>query len=493
MRAIIYAGSNRIQITPVLPPEHFKVLRSKLSYQVPNVEFTNAYRNYGWDGLKCLLTKQQQAPLGCLYRTRSALKNLGYKVEIQFENASEATGKSTVCDLKLSDFQLKAVERAVKYRHCILEAPVRAGKTAIAGAIINRIGQTPVWVVSRGKDLVRQTKAALEGHLGRKVGIFSESKFEPSNIIVSSYQALSSAFGDKKYKKLSKKILDRNEAIKQAVHEAKILILDECHHAVAEQFPNVLKHFSSLNYQIGLSATPKPSNVPALQAEALLGAIVYKVSYAKLVEQKRLAQPIVCIYDLPLEWYASFLSEFADVYDANIVGNTQRNLFIAHLAKKVLSKGKSVYINVSRLAHGPILQELIPSSVFIYGDMKAEARQQIFQSLRNKELRCVVATVGKEGMNVPSLDVVINAEGQSGIVPTKQKMRSLTACEGKKVGVIIDFMDRGKFLKAHSKSRLKYYSSMPGFIIKRRKITKDFFGLEGHKWESLGARQAREN
>ena len=54
-------------------------------------------------------------------------------------------------------------------------------------------------------------------------------------------------------------------------------------------------------------------------------------------------------------------------------------------------------------------------------------------------------------------------------------MRSLTFSKDKKYGIIIDFMDKGKFLSDHSKTRQKQYNKIKGFKIKNKKIKKDFY------------------
>jgi hypothetical protein len=81
-------------------------------------------------------------------------------------------------------------------------------------------------------------------------------------------------------------------------------------------------------------------------------------------------------------------------------------------------------------------------------------------------------------LNLPKLEAVINAEGYKSSVVTTQKMRSLTASEGKAHGIIIDFLDKGKDLRDHSDMRKQKYHSFDGFIVKEREVTKNHFDLE---------------
>jgi superfamily II DNA or RNA helicase len=126
---------------------------------------------------------------------------------------------------------------------------------------------------------------------------------------------------------------------------------------------------------------------------------------------------------------------------------------------------------------------MIPGSVFVQGSMASSIRKGIYQALQDKTIHCVIATVGKEGLNLPKLDAVINAEGMRSRLASRQKMRSLTAAEGKKYGLIIDFIDKGKYLRKHARKRLALYKGMTGFKVQIKKVSKDLFPMEGSRWQ----------
>jgi hypothetical protein len=89
--------------------------------------------------------------------------------------------------------------------------------------------------------------------------------------------------------------------------------------------------------------------------------------------------------------------------------------------------------------------------------------------------------VGKVGLNLPSLDAVINAEGYKARVGTIQKLRSLTASAGKHEGMVIDFIDCGKYLFDHSEERLQRYQTMRGVEIRRRVVPFSFSSEATHE------------
>ena len=66
--------------------------------------------------------------------------------------------------------------------------------------------------------------------------------------------------------------------------------------------------------------------------------------------------------------------------------------------------------------------------------------------------------VWKEGVDIPSLDCVINAAGGKSEIGTLQAIgRGLTKIEGKDETEIIDFLDPYKFLAQHAIMRLQIY------------------------------------
>lgn len=485
MVTTIHVGAVRLKVSPRLSPKEFSVVRKAFTYTVHNYQFTKHHIDYGWDGKKTLFFKDHSAPTGCLYRMQRILKDkLGKTVEVIYENDYDPKGTDQIHGFKLKKFQKKAVARAVKYRRGIIQAPVRAGKTAISAAILQRVGHTPAWLITNGKDLVTQTQADLEYHLKTPVGSFSEGRYKPGEITVTSYQAITRAISaataspKERGRPLKPETKQRNTEILNRVRESRVFIFDECHHALAPKNKKLLENMQSAGYVIGLSGTPQPDDTNKLELEAALGAIIFKVKYETLINDGRLARPMITIYKLPYKWYTTGLREYADIYESNVVQNLYRNLFIADVAKNLKKANKTTFIMIRKLAHGPILRALIPGSVFVHGKISSKRRKILYNALQERAIQCIIATVGKEGLNIPSLDAVINAEGMESSVSTLQKMRSLTASKGKKYGIMIDFLDRGKFLGKHSKSRIHLYEKMRNAKIKNRQVPPEFYETE---------------
>jgi len=477
----IEVGAIRLSVSPRLPLEDMRLLRKQFTYVMHNYKFTTQHKLYGWDGRKTVVYKNQTAPAGCLYRIRNFLeRKLHHTVVVNYKNDYKPCGNKTIYGLELQKFQKQAISRFIKYRRGIVEAPVRAGKTAIAAASLKRIGHYPAWVITYGKDLVHQTRKDLEYHLQMPIGMFSEGQYVPGKVIVTSYQAITRAISatKKKDSKLKKETKQRNLVLLKAIRSAKVFIFDECHHALAPKNRDLLNEMLAAGYVMGLSGTPKPDGTHKLELDAAIGSIIFKVKYETLIKHGRLARPMITLYKMPYRWYTTGLREFADVYESNIVQNLYRNLFIADVVKHLHKTHKTAFVMIRKLDHGPILRALIPRSVFVQGKISSDIRAGLYQSLQDKKVHCIIATVGKEGLNIPRLDAVVNAEGYKSSVTTMQKMRSLTATEGKKYGIVIDFMDRGKFLSKHSKRRQELYKKMGDIKLRIKQIPADFYQME---------------
>lgn len=473
-------GPHSLKVFPALQPGMREELGAELTFTVPNYIFTQAYKTFGWDGKKCLFYKDQTAPSGLARRIIKFFEENDCHVNVKYLKDYEALGSADLIGINLDAFQIKAINAAVENRYGIIHAPIRSGKTEISSGIIKRINQYPTWVVTSaaqgGREVVTQTQKNISLRLGVPVGLFSESRFEPADVVVTSYEALKHLI-PKKGHVISDRTLERNRSILESITSAKVLLLDECHHAFSQKSDKIIKLFKNIGYKIGLSGTPKPNGATKLEVEAGIGPIIAKGSFNALIKSGRLAKPLVFIYELPERWFPeyTYASEYSDIYWSRIVTNEHRNRFIAETANSLIKKQKRVYIIVRRKEHGRLIQQYIAESVYIEGDCETEKRKWYYSEINAGRLLCIISTVGKEGLNIPNLDAVINAEGLASPVATVQKMRSLTAAANKKYGIVIDFIDRGKYLYEHSIDRVRQYSKYKEFIVTKKLVPPNFF------------------
>jgi superfamily II DNA or RNA helicase len=459
-------------ISPYPTKEVSDYLYDKLRFRMNGYFYNPKYQAGIWDGFINLYKRRDHSfATGLVPRVTKLLQEANHDVQYEYFTDITPRGTGDVIGITLKDFQKTAVAKAVKYKYGIISAVIRSGKTAIIASMLSKIDHYPAFVITYGKDLVVQTRNEVEKFLGRKVGVFSESKFEPADIIVTSYNALVRVFS----KKVAEGTKERNNQIRKHMNATKVLILDESHCALTKKLSKVMDEFTNTGYRIGLSGTPKPGKKSMLELEAAIGPILFTVPFKKVIESGRIAQPVVIEYEMPYSWYQEYMTEYSDAYEVNIVRNELRNKFIADLVNKLTLQNKTCFIPVRKKYHGEILREMIPNSVYVYGDIESDIRKDLYDCLNSGSLKCIISTVGKLGLNIPNLSAVINAEGLEADTVTVQKMRSLTAAENKEYGLVIDFIDRGKYIYDHSKARSEKYHSLKGFTIHTVKVPQDYF------------------
>ena len=371
---------------------------------------------------------------------------------------------------------MEAVENAIEERYCVISAPVRAGKTAIIGMYLSKLQQYPALIITNGKDLVIQTQLDLKGYLQQPIGSFTESVYNPEQIVVTSYQALRRVFAKKAKNDNeedlpeSEEVTERNIKILEFLRKVKVLVLDECHHATSDKNKYFLEKMTAVGYKLGVSGTPKADHSRKLELESAVGPIVKRVKFKTLIETGRIAQPVVIMYDLPYAWFVQHLTDYPDLYQSNVVHNIYRNRFVSEIVEGLRKEGKTAFIMIRNLDHGPILKRLNPWKYLHKWEYAFKNTKKFVRGFTKKGNILYSGYCWQGRSNIPSLDAIINVEGLEGKVITQQKMRSLTASEGKTHGLIIDFLDKGKYLDNHSESRLGQYKHLGGFIIKCRKV-----------------------
>ncbi len=160
-------------IVTTIPDELKKQLLDDLKFRVDGYKFTYSYTQFNWDGYKSLFDLRSASfSTGLLKRVCKLLKEYGHNPIVEITNAFEPKGDNVIYSVQLYDFQKDAVEKALKNKYCIIDAPVRSGKTAIIASLISRLDNYPIIVVTYQSDLVLQTKLELEKLLRIKIGTF---------------------------------------------------------------------------------------------------------------------------------------------------------------------------------------------------------------------------------------------------------------------------------------------------------------------------------
>jgi len=467
------------QLIPLSPSkEIFEDLYNLLAYEVQHSFFIkatskNKYVREQWDGQQHLFSKASGKFLtGHLPIVLEVLKSSSIPYEIEDFRPIYTKGELLeLVGVEERPYQKDAVEAILKHKRGRIWARIRSGKTVLMTMVCARLNIFPFVIFCQSIDIAYQTKEKFQKFLPQvPVGIVGDGqcdiKFDGVTIIT--IQSAISAY-DKKYtlepkekKEVSLTKVAEKENVKKLIKEMKFVWVDESHHCSAASYRFVLTQIKEAEYIIGGSGTLFREDNTDLYIEGLVGPLIYEISYSDLIKGGFLVAPTIHLIKLPKNIGPSSKA-YTTIYKECIVENTLRNNIISRVVKNLMERGKSSMVLVSKIKHGEILQELIPSSIFLQGNDETDFRIKTFQDLKDKRLLCLITTLGDEGIDVQNLDVVVIAAGGKSAIKVFQRLRCLTPykteTEEKTSAIVVDFLDPYKYLKTHSNKRKRLYKS----------------------------------
>jgi superfamily II DNA or RNA helicase len=245
---------------------------------------------------------------------------------------------------------------------------------------------------------------------------------------------------------------------------APFIIIDECHTVASDTAYKVAMRCNAA-MRMGLSATPTREDGSEKKIFGACGALISQVTVNDLVDAGFLATPTFRLYR-PEPVSMTKWASFSEAYRMGIVANENRNELVVRAAITMLGEDRQVYVHVSRIGHGRRIASMIPDSVFCSGTTKN--RTEIIEQFKNGEIKCLISTLLKEGVDIPGINGLIYAAGGKSEVALIQTLgRSLRKKKDGGNAVIVDLLDSGnRHLKSHSEDRLDTLSRTYGKLFK---------------------------
>lgn len=453
----IVIQNNKIKFLDKIPPKLKKAMEIKYTYQIDGYQFTPAFKYRGWNG-KISLFKKDSLPLPYLNNFQSLLNCFNdyyrdkYFLDIEDKRVNKITQKvynTTFIenDVILRDYQIKAINTALKEKIGILALGCGAGKTLISTELIKKSNLRTLFLVNR-KELLTQTADVLRNYLGVNVGEMVEGNLNISNqITVASVQTIIA-------------ILKRNnnttKRLKLFMYNVQMVIFDEAQNiSDSGTYGKVSNELKNLVYSFGLTGTEWRTKNDTLEMNALCGFPIYKKTTAELEKEGYLV-PTTCFFvETP---YVTYNDEdnYHTLYQEYIAKNDKRNELIVNFVNK--NRDKKILVLTRLIDHGIILNEMIENSRLINGKTNTTERAKIFDEFKNsKDIVLVGSTkIFSSGINIPDLDIIINATGHKSSIDTIQIVgRVKRKSEGKIIGYYIDFHDEPLVFRKASKKRKK--------------------------------------
>ena len=353
-------------------------------------------------------------------------------------------------EIILRDYQVEAINNFLQNPQSLQEIATGAGKT-ITTATLSHITETHgrSLVIVPNKSLVTQTE---EDYIncGLDVGVyFGDRKELGKTHTICTWQSLNIL--DKKFKDGAAVL-----SLAEFLDGVSTIIIDEVHQAKAEVLKNLLtRNLRNAPIRWGLTGTIPKEKFEFEAIHASIGPVIGNITAKELQDKGVLSQCHVNIVQLlDTVEHRDYQSELK-----YLVTNQGRIEYIGKLLSNIKQTGNTLIL-VDRISAGEMLQELIPGSVFVKGDVKLKDRKEAYDDINEGTNAVVIATYGVAavGINIPRIfNLVLIEPGKSFVRVIQSIGRGVRKAKDKDFVQIWDITSTCKFAKRHLTQRKKFY------------------------------------
>jgi len=351
--AVTFSIGSRLVIEPGYPEELRAAVRRR--FMLPNPLYTDAVRfDRDTRDLPEYLLYYDVRPDGALIVPRGALELvyrecLALGLEARWTDGTHVAAPVAFEErITLSAAQERAVGEVLRRRMGLLEAPAGSGKTCMGLVAVARRQQPALWL-THTKELARQAVERAGMVLGLapdEVGFIGDGECRVGQrLTVALVQSLA-------------------RGIPPALLNVAHVVLDEAHHAPAEQVAAVIAQFPA-RYLLGLSATPYRRDGLDAVIGFHIGPVVARIDAADLAD--RLIQPKIVKRDTHLRPVGDSFTEIV----SDLVAMPERNALIAGDVAEAVACGRRCLILSERVGHVQdltrLLQERGIAAAALYG------------------------------------------------------------------------------------------------------------------------------
>jgi len=436
-----------------ITPNGYKVLKEKLAFEDVFYKPTPYGPKKAVQYYKTMVSKSKSGyfiPTGLLMHAVAILESEKIKYEIIGEQEKLPVKKPKLKGITFRDDQERMIDSALQKQRGVLIAPTGTGKSILALGIMSALPKkAKILFLAHTVDLVKQFKADCEKY-GFDTGLVQgQSKDISKRVTCATIQTISK--------------LDWREI---SDHWDTVLI-DESHKvsSVKNRYSDFLQR-QLAPMKIGFTATIPKEGEARWCSDAFIGPPIDEVTMDEGVENEMLTPPIVKILTYQRVHGDPNIRQYKDYYNTFIVNNPTRNRLIVKAAKHHIDKGQSVLIFVSKISQGDILQQLAKDKgltvPFYRGQSPSDEREDALKRMKSKDiLACICTTIWKEGINIPPLNVIINASGGKSDIQTIQVIgRGTRKFEDKDKLIVYDFVDPYRYIADHFCLRLLMYKNL---------------------------------
>ena len=452
-----------------LPVEYRRKIANKLKFAVPYARYLPKYKLGRWDGKINFFGIGGTGYVNHLDIIVNTLVDAGVEIaeikdhrvkhDLSFKQITKnywshktwpkghiAEGEKII----LRDYQVEVVNNFLKNPQALQEVATGAGKTIITATLSHlceKYGRTLVIVPN--KNLVTQTEEDYV-NCGLDVGVyFGDRKELGKTHTICTWQSLNIL--DKKSKNYEDTL-----TLAEFLDGVETLIVDEVHQAKAEVLKKLLtQNLKHAPIRWGLTGTVPKEDFEFQAILASLGPVIGKISAKELQDKGVLSNchvNVVQLIDTPI--HTNYQEELK-----YLVTNKDRVKYIGKMIKTIRDSGNTLVL-IDRISSGEKLQEQIPDSVFIKGDVKLADRKEQYDEVKEATNKVLIATYGvaSVGINIPRIfNLILIEPGKSFVRVIQSIGRGVRKAEDKDFVQIWDITSTCKFAKRHLTQRKKFY------------------------------------
>lgn len=360
--------------------------------------------------------------------------------------------------------QPAAVAAMRKHQQGMYEAPTGSGKSLTCVYFVHEVAPKKSIILVDKLELMGQWLADFGNWFGGEyVGQVGNGAWvDEKRITVATVQTLWRALKDHK---IDKEWFDQFDCA----------ILDECHHVTAETLQDLVSSLPAF-FRIGVSATPDRLDDKFEIAQNVLGEVFHADDEEELRAAGVLIAPVV--YPIKTQFRFPYWPDHDAEYDKSdkvwicqkpgckikgdhghrnnyqqlktaLVSDEARNNLVAEIVQSELHDPHVHLIVSDEVRHLEALEaalkaqlERVPPIYMLTGRKTKKQRQEMLSAISTERECIILATVAKEGLNIPSIDRIYLPFPASNPKKVEQWIgRGTRVAEGKRGAIIFDFND----------------------------------------------------
>ena len=478
---LIISKKNDVYLTVETDKGIARELSDFFTFEVPGAKFMPQYRNRMWDGKIRLFSMQTgEIYFGLLsYIEEFAKRNdidIEYKEGVKNDEqlgdseldsfigrvSPQSKGKT----LQVRDYQMAALDYAIRNNRSLLLSPTASGKSLIIYIL-------SVWYAAKTESniliLVPTTSLVEQMHsdfvdYGFKKSMMQKiyqghSKNITKPITISTWQSVY---------KMQKKWFDQFSCI----------LGDEVHIFKSKSLTGIMNKMVNCKYRHGFTGTLDGTQTHRLVLEGLFGSVNKVTTTKELMDSDTLAKlKVECVVLQYPEADCKYMKDqsYQDEVDL-IVRDTRRNKFIIGLTRAL--KGNTLVLFQFVEKHGSVLHGMMTASArlnkqydrkifYVYGGTDTQTREEIRAITEKEDDAIIIASYGtfSTGINIRNLHNIVFASPSKSRIRVLQSVgRALRLGDNKNAAKLVDIADdfthKGKqnFTLRHFMERINIYN-----------------------------------